>query len=198
MKRTVITVLVFFFAFQLIAQQVRPFEFEIRAGAAMPINRIHGSNRSDGPVFGIELRHNFKNSPFDIGFTMVLTNIYYEFKSKPANLEQCNLTAMTGLTSDYNFHQGGTVNPFVGIGFGYGLQDAMLDEVYDNSSDNGNIIVTPRIGVELWRHLRLTLAANLSIKYYNSLSLTVGYAIGGGKKKSDFNHNTAAGPFHKS
>lgn len=162
---------------------VRPVEFELCAGVAFPLDHIPASNASSGPILGMELRYNFKNSPMDIGLVLNFTSIYYEFDHVPEELEQDNHTTMIGFTTDYNFRQGRNVNPFIGVGLGLGVHDALLDVVEDTNDCNNTVEFSPRVGVELWRHLRLTLGANISCKYYNSVGLTVGYVIGGGKKK---------------
>lgn len=164
-------------------QRVRPIEFEMRVGAAVPLDGIPYGNKSNGPVLGLELRYNFKNSPIDVGFVIDFTTAFYEFRNEPEMLEQDNRTTMIGFTADYNFRQGGKVNPFVGIGFGVGMHSALIEVVDDTNDCSDTALITTRMGVELWRHLRLMLAANLSCKYYSNVSLTVGYVIGGGKKK---------------
>lgn len=179
---------------RLMAQttRVRPVEFEIHVGASQAIDRMDYAKRSNGPVLGIELRYNIKNSPLDVGFLVDLTTAFYEFKdlevetvddyTVKTSFEQSNRTSMLGFTCDYNFRQGGTVNPFVGLGIGLGVHDALIDVVNDKNDCNNTAVVVPRVGVELWRHLRFTLSANLSCQYYNNLSLTVGCVFGGGKK----------------
>lgn len=170
---------------QLKAQtaRVRPIEFEIRYGLDAPLERLPHSDKSLGFALGMELRYNFKDSPMDLGVTIDFTSAYYEFKQEPETLEQFNSKTLIGITSDYNFRQGGKVNPFVGLGVGLGVHDALMDVVDDTNDCNNTIAIAPRCGVELWRHLRLTLAANISCKYYNNISLTVGCVFGGGKKK---------------
>lgn len=167
------------------AVAVRPVEFELHFGAALPLDHIPASNASGGPVLGMELRYNFKNSPMDVGIALDFTSLYYEFESVPDELEQNNHTTTIGFTTDYNFGQGRNVNPFVGIGLGLGVHDALLDVVDGTNDCNNTVEFSPRIGVELWRHLRLTLSGNIACKYYNGVALTVGCVLGGGKKKSN-------------
>lgn len=118
-----------------------------------------------------------------MGFAIDITTAIYEFDYGAYWLEQDSRTVFMGFTADYNFRQGGKVNPFVGMGVGLGLHNAVEDVTDDPNDRTATVMIAPRVGVELWRHLRLTLTANLSCKYYNNLSLTIGYVIGGGKKK---------------
>lgn len=163
---------------------VRPVEFEMHAGTSRPLGSLDGTERSFGAAIGMELRYNLKNSPFDVGLALDITTALYKWKPDEYDRHQSNRTAFIGLTGDYNFRQGGKVNPFVGMGLGVGVHDALVD-VIDETNDHTATFptVSPRVGVELWRHLRLTLATNITCKKYNNISFTVGYVIGGGKKK---------------
>lgn len=163
---------------------VRPFEFELHFGADYPLNRLPDTDKSGGPSFGLELRYNIKNSPLDVALLLDFTEVYYnQSNGNEEKLEQCNLTTTIGLGADYNFRQGCNVNPFVGCGIGFGMHDALSDFI-DGTNDNRNTMTfAPRVGVELWRHLRVTLSTSLSCKYYSSIGLTVGLVLGGGKKQ---------------
>lgn len=165
-------------------QRVRHFEYETRAGATRPLgSSIPETDRMIGICIGGEFRYNFTGSPFDVGLALDITTALYGWHPDEYDREQSNRTVFLGAMVDYNFHQGGKVNPFVGFGIGYGGHNALIDKMDDKNDGCATAMVVPRVGVELWRHLRFTLAANLSCKYYNNLSLTVGYVIGGGKKK---------------
>lgn len=165
-------------------QGVRPIEFEMHVGATRPLGSIYGSKKNFGPALGMELRYNFRDSPFDAGFAIdITTAVHYGEGWVPDEWAQSNRTAVIGFMGDYNFRQGDKVNPFVGMGWGLALHDALIDVIDETNDRNTTAMIIPRVGVELWRHLRLTLAANLSCKYFNNMSLTVGFVIGGGKKK---------------
>lgn len=162
---------------------VRHIEFELHGGVCLPFSSMQQANRSGGPVLGMELRYNFSRLPLDVGLTVDFTNAYYNGKGEALkDYEQQNRTSFIGITSDWNFGQGATVNPFVGMGLGYGIHDTLLDDINTTNDGNNTVMFAPRAGVELWRHLRLTLAANLSCKYFHNMSLTVGLVLGGGKK----------------
>lgn len=165
------------------AHRVKPIEFEVRFGATMPVNSLRGSDKTTAPAFGLELRYNFPDVPLDAGFALDINAAAYSFGYIADDFEQRNRTCFVGLTGDYNFRQGGTINPFVGLGFGIGVHDAIMDVVDDTKDGINTLAFVPRLGVELWRHLRVTFAATLSTKYYNNFSINVGYAIGGGRKR---------------
>lgn len=163
---------------------VRPIEFEMHVGATTPIGGMHDTDKKVGPALGVEMRYNFKNSPFDVGFAIDLTTARYGWKPDEYDRSQSNRTAFLGFTGDYNFRQGGKVNPFVGMGLGIGIHDALVDVIEETNDQTTSFpTISPRVGVELWRHLRLTLVANITCKYYNNVGINVGYVIGGGQKK---------------
>lgn len=162
---------------------VRPVEFELRYGVAFSVDHMQNCTGTGGPALGMELRYNIKNSPVDVGVNFDWN--YVEFDSKSDDSDQLNETFRLGVTSDYNFRQGRNVNPFAGLGIGYASNSLNMNySDIDNTNDGRNTFYfSPRAGVELWRHLRLTLQANLICKYYSNVGLTVGVVFGGGKKK---------------
>jgi hypothetical protein len=52
-----------------------------------------------------------------------------------------------------------------------------------NGEEGGRFILSPRIGVEFFRHVRLTCYSKICMKAYNNVGLSIGYAFGGGLKK---------------
>lgn len=164
--------------------KVRSVEFELRIGATAPLSSFHGGEKQIGPTLGVELRNNLKNSPIDIGVSIDITTAVYYFNTREiSDCSQSNRTAQFGIVVDYNLNQGGKVNPFFGMAFGTGQQDNINEVAYSYHDGDNTKFVSPRLGVELSRHFRATLAANLSCHGYSNASLTVGYVIGGGKKK---------------
>ncbi len=49
-------------------------------------------------------------------------------------------------------------------------------------NEGAAFVVSPRIGIELFSHLRLTFDARFARNGYNTVGLTVGGVIGGGRK----------------
>ena len=83
--------------------------------------------------------------------------------------------------ADFNFRPGKTVNPFIGIGSGPAwlplqwtsretrtdmqLPDEYYEHLYPLKTDHSfTWIVSPTIGVELFRHLRLSTSVDISLK----------------------------------
>lgn len=158
---------------------VRALELDFSVGLAtaakdMP---IYGPSR-EGVDAAIELRYNFAAAPVDLGLGVSLCSMYrgtsignvirsYKFVSE-------NLL----VTTDYNFFQGRMVSPFVGFGMGVAWSDVNAD----NSPHGAHFAFMPRVGVELWRHVRVTVAYKAFEKANNHLTISLGYAFGGGKR----------------
>ena len=108
----------------------------------------------------------------------------YHGKNSTAN---CHRTASLSVTSDYYFNRGGKVSPFVGVGVGLAQRVTTIsDSEYVSAPMRLNPaggVLTPRIGVEFWNHLRLTIDARLTHRDYNTVEFRIGYAFGGGKRQ---------------
>ncbi|MBR5441153.1 MAG: porin family protein [Prevotella sp.] len=157
---------------------VKRFEFEVKMEPNYPMDSYKSSSRNIGGSWGLEARWNM-NTPFDIG-----AEIYWGFADRDYLGENFSYRILSISTFvDYNFRRGQNVSPFVGIGLGDADCCVLEHKELGGSSDDGTTIVfTPRVGVELWRHLRLTLDARIARKGYNTIGLSVGYAFGGGLK----------------
>ena len=74
------------------------------------------------------------------------------------------------------------MNPFAGMGIGVGFYDTVGNLLYDVSGTGAVFI--PKIGVELWSHLRVFASAHIIRKGFNSLDIGLAVVIGGRKKKT--------------
>ena len=167
---------------------VRPLEGEFFLGTSAPLFGYHGGKSKLGVALGLELRCNVEDSPVDVGVLLDITSAEREYSSRRQEdgvtmgpYRQNNRTATAAVVCDYNFNQGGLVNPFIGIGYGTCLYTAINQVVYD--SDGKCMVFIPRVGVELFRHLRVTWSSHLSRKGYHNVSLAVGLVLGGNPRK---------------
>ena len=78
---------------------------------------------------------------------------------------------------DCNFSIGKYVSPFVGGGLGMAIID--VDSGYDQFN---SICFTPRLGIELFKHLRLTLDYRLLKWNLSFWNCSVGFVLGGGDR----------------
>lgn len=124
-------------------------------------------------VLGLEARYNF-NKHWDVGI-----NFAGDFNGS-------RITA----AGDYNFLERKRLTLFGGVGAGWAntcilnIEEAI--ELYGDAccaSMESCFCFYPRVGVELFEHLRLTAAVNTYNFKKAELAITIGAAIGGGKRK---------------
>lgn len=164
--------------------RIRPVqhcEFDVHAGLTWPLSRIPGAEPRIGANLGMEFRYNFRRLPLDVGAIIDIAAACHQ----PSGLcnTQSNRTVTFGLTGDWNFRQCRRVNPFAGIGVGIGLRDVLCGGEYSDGDGTLVPVLQPRIGVELFHHLRFTLSSTLSGRGYSNVCLSVGFVIGGRPKK---------------
>ena len=164
---------------------VRAFEFEASIGRSFPLSHYRGEENW-GNIFGIEFRHNLKKIPMDIGFEINLTLLErdHSYFTPPNKIEPLTLrNTSLFLTTSYNFARGKAISPFIGFGFGLSDRAIVAPGIGFYGVDKRlGIGFSPRIGIEIYRHFRLTLDFRLTHKIYNAVCLRMGVIIGGGKK----------------
>lgn len=124
-------------------------------------------------LLGLEARYNF-NKPYDVGINFA------------GDFNGIRLTAV----GDHNFLERKRLTLFGGVGAGWAntcilnIEEAI--ELYGDAccaSTESCFCFYPRVGVELFEHLRLTAAVNTYNFKKAELAITIGAAIGGGKRK---------------
>lgn len=158
-------------------QKVRSLEFEVGGGYAMATAL---GKRLDALELFLELRSNIPCSKFDIGVQICLAGTLddesYNSEKNNQNLKETG-TFMIPFV-DYNFRRGRKVSYFVGSGIG------MMNSKINNDNTYSSISIVPRIGMEFFNHLRLTLDYRWNPRgEYNYTGLSVGVVFGGGVKK---------------
>lgn len=166
------------------AIEVQPIEAEISAGITCPAGNFHHSKKLLGANLGVELRFNLPASAWDCGLALNVTTAVYEFKEVWQDyirkFEQSNRSINILFVGDYNFRQGKKVNPYAGAGIGVSFYEPVNNwQVYISGTTLG---FQPRVGVELFRHVRIGLFSHLSRKGCNNIGLSLGVVIGGRPK----------------
>ena len=151
--------------------EVRRVEGSISLGASFFEDSFYESTAGEiGLLSSVELRYNFRSVPMDVG-VMSMNDI------RAGDCELCNGSFEGNVTflavSDYNFRRGERVSYFAGVGVGATFYNA----------DTTKLCIMPRVGMEFFNHLRLTMAYMAGPNAKNTLNLTLGVAIGGGRKK---------------
>ena len=160
---------------------VRAFEFELSGGSSYPLVNLEGKELM-GSIMNLELRHNLKNIPIEVGIEFNSTLVDRGKDDKRPNNYRPDLTnSAISLTTSYNFRRGEKYSPFIGIGLGIPVFD-IFSFFYGKNDTVGGIPFSPRIGIEIKRHLRFTADFRLLNPYYHTICLRMGIVLGGGKK----------------
>lgn len=151
--------------------EVRRIEGSISLGASFFEDNFYDSTAGEiGLLSSVELRYNFRSVPMDVGIMSVVD-------IRGGDCELCNGSWENNLTflavTDYNFRRGNKVSYFVGAGVGATFYNA----------DTTKLCFMPRVGMEFFNRLRLTMAYMAGPNAKNTLNLTLGVAIGGGRKR---------------
>ena len=155
------------------SQPVKRFEFEAKPGGTCPIDRFVGLEQS-GTQLGLESRWNM-DTPFDVALELYMGSAVRHYNHHDISTRIFSLSVY----GDYNFRRGSKVAPFVGAGIG----SANCENIQGSEGrEGGSLLLVPRVGVELWNHLRLTADLRLARKGFNTIGLSIGYAFGGGRK----------------
>lgn len=151
--------------------EVRRVEGSISLGASFFEDSFYESTAGEiGLLSSVELRYNFRSVPMDVG-VMSMMDI------RGGDCELCNGSWEGDLSflavTDYNFRRGRKVSYFVGAGVGATFYNV----------DTTKLCIMPRVGMEFFNRMRLTMAYMAGPNAKNTLNLTLGVAIGGGRKK---------------
>ena len=151
--------------------EVRRVEGSISLGASFFEDSFYESTAGEiGLLSSVELRYNLRSVPMDVG-VMSMMDI------RGGDCELCNGSWENNLSflavTDYNFRRGKRVSYFAGVGVGVTFYNV----------DTTKLCVMPRVGMEFFNRMRLTMAYMVGPNAKNTLNLTLGVAIGGGRKK---------------
>lgn len=165
---------------------VQRVEGELNVGLGTSVGNFQDGKHRIGPDLGLELRYNIPQSKFDVGLLANLTTSVFDFDSRPGfdgqwDLTQSNRSVNLMLVGDYNFNQGSRVNPYVGLGLGASFYDVVEDKVYPQSGTG--FIFRPRVGIELFHHLRIGAFLSVIRTGYTNFGISIGGVIGGRPRK---------------
>lgn len=144
-----------------------------------------------------EVRYNFDDSPWDIGGSFIMgasPHAHVNFSELRKGDVVKNVFFMMGPVAHYNFRRGRNFSFYLGCGLGAGLG---ILETFEScyTTENGDIIenwdenkhfaaaLTPRMGVEAFRHFRVGLLLRIPTSGEVTFGPTISYTFGGGKKK---------------
>ncbi len=162
-------------------RNVRSFEGEVGAGGLFEAGAGEPGRSVPGFSVFVEGRHNFRNSTMSIG----LQGSFGQWDRKNIALDDAGpgphnerlKPLMLTIYGDYNLRRWKSVSLFAGGGVGgaYFTDRTVLSNYY--------ILLSPRIGAELWHRLRVTVDLKTTISDYTFFGVNVGYVFGGGLKR---------------
>lgn len=171
--------------------EVRRFEGEIGVGLINGVNKLALDGCDAGPRLYAELRYNLHALPINVGLQFSSAYFHRDAESQADRLQtkSCNIMAV----ADYNIFRGRKISFFAGAGVGCGILNLTApititrpDERwsgYTSGEGKAKFSVMPRLGVEFFNHLRLTLFYTGEEKANNHYGLSIGGVFGGGKKQ---------------
>jgi opacity protein-like surface antigen len=154
--------------------------YEVSGGVTWPVGQGALGDERLGWTAAVEARSYLGNSPLGLAVQLSVDDVR---KQEQVYVTSGSITTMnTKMTDDihvalsvildYHFVKGGTFNPYVGAGVGFGLPASFLCQ--------------PRVGVELYRHHRIALSSHIGFgasdgdmwsKRLTDLRLTYGYTF---------------------
>ena len=168
-------------------RKVGRIEGEIGGGFSFGADKLNFDKNKLGATFYAEARYNMQRVPLDIGVQAGGT-IFHRESVNAGQLKFRTWNVMA--VSDYNFRRCKKISLFAGIGLGYASLDHSAPITFDDSQSNwggfstgtrtGSLCFMPRIGVELFHHLRVTLDYKLQEKANRHFGLSLGVVFGGG------------------
>lgn len=173
-------------------RKVRAIEVEIGGGIVTPTDKLKFDENKLGWNAQVELRYNFKHLPLDLGLHVDGALLGREGDIQNSSLESIediktvHFASMTGLAVvDFNLRRAKNFSIFVGCGVGYGMLINDIEKISEIGDIDklGCFCVMPRVGVELFHHLRATLYYKNLKTEQSHFGVNLGVVFGGGKKK---------------
>ena len=161
--------------------EVQTFEGGFNVGMSVPVMQyLNGTSKVD-LCFGVSGRYNFPCSKWSVGLDCQLNLMKRNFDIKQQGhsfrAENKNGATYFLATTDYNLFQGKKVNPYVGAGIGFSVNNAL--ECYYDSERTTDFCFSPRVGVELLYQIRISTGMIFTRKPYSGFFATIGFVIGG-------------------
>lgn len=156
----------------------------VNVGVDFPLDQsYHNGDNKMSVMASLDVRVYLKSLPIDVGGYLSFWAVGRRFPEPgynpddPGNLpsvvnfNQSNNSFTIGALSHWYFRPDRKVNPFAGLGVGVSVYNTPHDFY---PSEGCTVSFSPRVGVELWKHLRIGIQTQLMRRGYNSMALTIG------------------------
>ena len=186
-NRIFCSIFLLFTVVTLFAQEKSNYSIEPYIGLSIPINNVGGDlvHETAGLNAGLEVRKNLSSSPISIGANVFVTSAFRK-EEKIDGSHSKNSQRIAGITAvcNYQFFQGQPISFFIGTGIGVAQRRTIISGIDKNIGicPAYGLVVSPRIGVELSEHFRVSLETCITQRDYNVAAFRVGYAFGRSKR----------------
>ncbi len=153
-------------------------EYEVGIGTTeVRPGRWHGSFSGWGPQFYAEMRSHIGRS-WDADIQVMGGTA----RNKIDNYETYRFLGT--LYFDYNYRRWRDIQPFAGVGLGFGIiADETLPVIFDEDGyiAFNQVLFSPRVGIELWNRVRFSVDCKWMLHGYSSVGFNIGFVFGKGR-----------------
>lgn len=164
------------------SRKYQPVEVEVGIGTGIPLNRLGAEKFGFLKTVKGEIRYNTPAGVFDFGAGVQLMKVGRIFNQGEAGLKATDYSSLQlyGVV-DYNWRVNHYMNLFAGLAFGASHNISLMPDGFSYAK-KWSPYVGPRIGMEVWDRLRVTITCNLMDRANNFIGFEIGYAFGGKQK----------------
>lgn len=185
MKRTVLIFAVFIMSVSLArAQQVdkrkvQAVEVEVAGGTGIGLYKLGFDQNRLMYTGRAEVRYNFPSGAFDLGLGAQLSRLERTSVSVTPSQYDVFPSWQLYFVGDYNWQTSNNLSLFAGLAAGFSRWTQASGNAASIVPDKWSPYIAPRVGLEAWNRLRVTVSANLMNKETSFVGLSLGYAFGG-------------------
>lgn len=183
MKRIILSGVVAFFCILTCfgqTNQRRLVECELGLGVMQSFNKLIFEHSVPGACSYVEVKYVFRKVPVDLGINLsgqIFSRVGYNEKM---DFMSCNIMAV----SDYSFHQTSKMRLYAGLGLGlsffnwnHNIERVGPSTYASGPGDYSLLCAMPRIGVNFFNHLNVSLGYIFEDSAQSNLSLRVAYVF---------------------
>ena len=165
-------------------RKVRNSEFELAVGGIIGHANQYGATPRPGGQLLLEYRYNIPESSLSLGAQASL-GYFSRYDSSIDRISKVQNTGSTTMYLDYNFRIKEKFSVFTGLGAGLMAIDYEYPQwIAENTYEQKYIftrsaVLNPRVGIEAFKHLRVTFEYKLMKKSYSYFGINIGFVIGG-------------------
>lgn len=167
------------YAQQIDKRKVQAVEAEIAVGTGIGMYKL-GFDQNRLMLIGRgEVRYNFPSGAFDLGLGAQITRMERASLSVTPSRYDVFPSWQLYVVGDYNWQTSNNLSLFAGLAAGVSRWTQASGNATSVVPDKWSPYIAPRVGLEAWNRLRVTVSANIMNKETSFMGLSLGYAFGG-------------------